>query len=283
MKQLLYKNRFLLARRCVQVTLMFLYVMGNYYGWLLIQGNLSTSLILGQIPMSDPFAVLQIFVSGGIVAFNSVLGAILVSTVYGMFLGRVFCAWVCPMNIVTDTASFIRRNLGFDAVERTVFIGRQFRFWLVALTLMMSVAFALPAFEYISPISMLHRGIVFGMGMGWAAIVIIFFFDILVQKYGFCGHVCPLGGFFALITRFSLLAVKHDQQKCTLCMKCKDICPEKEVLGIVGKQSGYVVMGECIRCGRCVEVCDDDALNFSIRSYIQDKKESVNETQKSVA
>ncbi len=50
-------------------------------------------------------------------------------------------------------------------------------------------------------------------------------------------------------------------------MQCKDVCPEKEVLFMIGKKSLSVNMGECTLCGRCVEVCDDDALNFSIREF----------------
>jgi ferredoxin-type protein NapH len=131
------------------------------------------------------------------------------------------------------------------------------------------------AFEFISPISMIHRGVIFGLGFGWAAAVIIFLFDLFVLKNGWCGYICPLGGFYALISRFSLIRVKHDESKCTLCMRCKEVCPENQVLFMVGKHSAQVLKGECTNCARCIEVCDDDALNFSIRDLI-DKKDKEN-------
>jgi len=68
------------------------------------------------------------------------------------------------------------------------------------------------------------------------------------------------------------MRVRHDSDKCTLCMECKAICPEKEVLHMVGKESAYVSMGECINCGRCIEVCNHDALNFSIRGVLNEKQ-----------
>jgi len=109
------------------------------------------------------------------------------------------------------------------------------------------------------------------MGFGFSAILIIFFFDLFVHENGWCGYVCPLGGFYSLVGKFSLIRVKHNVDNCTECMKCKVVCPEKEVLHMVAKHSATVTMGACTNCARCIEVCDDDALNFSIRNFI-DKK-----------
>jgi ferredoxin-type protein NapH len=37
------------------------------------------------------------------------------------------------------------------------------------------------------------------------------------------------------------------------------------VLNMIGKRNERVVMPECTNCGRCIDVCDDDALAFDIR------------------
>ena len=47
-------------------------------------------------------------------------------------------------------------------------------------------------------------------------------------------------------------------------MKCKLVCPEVEVLDIIGIKSGTINHGACSNCGRCIDVCDDDSLNFKI-------------------
>jgi len=52
-------------------------------------------------------------------------------------------------------------------------------------------------------------------------------------------------------------------------MKCKTVCPEHQVLHMIGKQSLSVTSGECTNCARCIEVCDDDALGFSIRKFAE--------------
>ena len=92
----------------------------------------------------------------------------------------------------------------------------------------------------------------------------IFLFDLFVLKNGFCGHICPIGATFSLLGKFSVLKVKHKVQNCTKCMKCIEVCPEKQVLDMIGKRDARVTQMACIKCGRCIDVCGDNALSFSI-------------------
>lgn len=264
-------NKFLILRRVVQISLMVLYFGANAWGWNILMGNLSSSLIFGFIPMSDPYAVLQMFVAGAIIANNIFLGLLIAVLFYGIIGGRAFCSWVCPVNMITDLANYLRRKLGFNQIQKKQPASRSMRYWVIAISLVISFAFGITAFEFVSPVSMVHRGIIFGMGFGWAAIVVIFLFDLFVLKNGWCGHICPIGGVYSIIGRFSLIRVDYEEEKCTLCMKCKEVCPEVQVLSMVGKKSEQVLSGECTNCARCIEVCDDDALNFSIRDLIKNK------------
>lgn len=272
MSKFLFKHRFLIARRIVQLSLMLLYVGGNIWGWTILQGNLSASLFLNSVPLSDPFATLQMFFAGAVVSANIIVGAFIVTAFYFAVGGRVFCSWVCPVNFITDSANYVRRKLGLNQIEKKQPASRNIRYYVLVLSLILSYVLGVTAFELISPISVTHRGIIFGLGFGWAMMLVIFLFDLLILKNGWCGYVCPLGGFYSVVGKFSLIRVNHDEPKCTACMKCKEICPESQVLWMVGKQSLQVLSGECTNCGRCVEVCDDDALNFSLRTQIGDKK-----------
>lgn len=268
MRHWLYKHRFLMMRRVVQVSILALYVAANAYGFTLLSGNLSSSLLLGSIPLADPFAIVQMLAAGALVGMDVLVGGVIIALFYMIVGGRAFCSWVCPVNMVTDSANWLRKALYLEKVERKVWLGRGVRYWVIALSLILSMVSGVAAFEMLSPIGIMHRGIIFGMGMGFAALLCIFLFDLFAVKNGWCGHICPLGAFYALIGKFSIIRVKHDQSRCTLCMKCKEICPEKPVLSIIGKESGAIVFGECTNCGRCVEVCDDDALAFGVRNYI---------------
>ncbi|RBQ29139.1 quinol dehydrogenase ferredoxin subunit NapH [Aliarcobacter vitoriensis] len=265
------KYRFLIARRVTQISIMLLYILANVYGINFLMGNLSSSLVLQTIPLSDPFAVLQMFFAGAVISFDILLGAIIVSVFYLFIGGRAFCSWVCPVNIITDSANFLRRKLNLNQIEKKQPASRNIRYWVIGISFIISYFMGVAAFELISPVSMVHRGLIFGLGFGFATILVIFLFDLFVLKNGWCGHICPLGGFYSLIGRFSLIRVHHNHNNCTACMKCKVVCPENQVLHMITKSSEPILQ-ECTNCGRCVEVCDDDALNFELRNYIKDKK-----------
>lgn len=264
--------RYLILRRMTQLGLLLLYFAGNVWGWTILRGNLSSSVFLDVVPMSDPYAALQMLAAGAVLATDLLIGVGVVTIFYMLIGGRAFCSWVCPVNMITDAANYLREKLEINRIQGPKQpASRKIRYWVLVLSLVISAIMGVTAFEFISPISMVHRGIVFGLGFGWAAMLVIFLFDLFVLKDGWCGHICPLGGFYSLIGRFSLIKVHHDEAKCTLCMKCKVVCPEHQVLHMVGKQSAPVLSGECTSCARCIEVCDDDALEFSIRKLVNYK------------
>jgi len=272
--------KYLILRRLTQITLLFLYFGGNALGWSLLRGDLSSSSLFGLIPLSDPFAVMQIFATGTLIGANVIVGAIIISLFYGIVGGRAFCSWVCPVNLITDLASWLRRVLYIDKIERSVWISRNLRYYMIALALIVSFVSGLAAFEVISPITIFNRGVAFssvvdgklimGFGAGVGLLVAIFIFDLFVVKNGWCGHICPLGGVYSQIGKYNLIRVSHDSENCTLCMKCKDVCPEVQVLNMIGKRSEFVTKSECTNCGRCIDVCNDDALKFDIRNFLKD-------------
>lgn len=268
--------RYLILRRVTQVAILLLYIGANVWGWKILQGNLSSSLLFQSVPLSDPFAVLQMAAAGALIATDIIVGALIVSLFYFIVGGRAFCSWVCPINIVTDAAGYLRRKLEISKVQKKQPASRSLRYWVLLLSLILSALLGVAAFEFVSPISMVHRGLAFGIGFGWAAASIIFLFDLFVLTNGWCGHICPLGGFYSLLGKFSLFRVRYDKDKCTECMQCKVVCPEHQVLDMVTKQSGVVLSGECTNCARCIEVCNDDALHFSLRNF-SSKQEKSNE------
>ena len=260
---LLARNKYLILRRLLQVSVLFLFFAGNAYGWKILQGNLSSSLLFGVVPLVDPYALLQVLATGTLVSARAFLGGAVVLLCFMVIGGRAFCGWICPVNLVTDLADSIRGKTG--AKVFSLQLNRNARYWALGLGLALSSLTGIAAFEWISPISALHRGIIFSMGMGWTAVTAVFLFDLFMVKNGFCGHLCPLGGFYSLAGRWNLLRVAHDSGRCTQCMKCTVICPEPQVLPMVGKETAFVKSGECTNCGRCVDVCADGAMRFGIR------------------
>ncbi len=184
--------KYLVLRRVVQFSILFLYFMGNVYGWHILRGTLSSSSIFGVIPLSDPFAVLQMLFAGALLGVNVIVGAVIIAIFYGLIGGRTFCSWVCPVNLITDLAAWLRRVLYLDKVERKFWISRNARYYILVLALIISFVVGFGAFEVLSPITILHRNIIFGVGSGLGVLAAIFLFDLFVTKNGWCGHLCPL-------------------------------------------------------------------------------------------
>lgn len=272
---LLRRYRFVILRRVSQISIIALFAGGSLFGWHILRGNLSSSKILDRLTLVDPFAVLQIMAAGRIVSSEALVGALIVLFFFGLIAGRAFCSWICPLNMVTDLANWLRKKTGLDSAGKGIGISRKTRYWVMAISLAVSSAAGIAAFEWVSPVSMLHRGVIFGMGLGWTMVLAVFFLDLFAVGHGFCGHICPLGGFYSVMTRFSVVRVRHDSERCTRCGKCREICPEEQVLFMVGGTSGAVTSGECTNCGRCVEVCEDSAMKFGFRFPADARKTSI--------
>jgi ferredoxin-type protein NapH len=257
------EHRYRILRRLVQISALCLFAAGNAWGWKVLQGNLSSSLLFGTVPLADPFALFQVFATGTMVAAKALLGAGIVLLFFAAVAGRAFCGWVCPVNIITESADRLSSAIGLDRPFR---MNRNARYWVLGLSLLLSAWFGIAAFEWISPIGALHRGVIFGMGAGWTFAAAVFLFDMFVVKDGFCGHLCPLGAFYSLAGRWSRVRIIHSKGQCTSCMRCIESCPEPQVLPMVGKWDGVVTSGECTNCGRCIEVCPEDAMRFGLRT-----------------
>ena len=269
------KVKYLLLRRVTQIGLLVLYFGANAYGWQILKGTFGSSLLFGTIPLADPYTTLQVMATGFVLGADVLLGAAIITLFYFVVGGRAFCSWVCPINMVTDLANWLRRALKLDKEEVNYrFLKRRARYWIMVLGLIVSAVVGVAAFEVLSPITIMQRGIIFGFGAGISVVIAIFLFDLFGVKNGWCGHLCPLGAAYSLIGSKSLIRVKHDHEACTNCMECKVVCPENQVLWMIHKESVSVTDGECSNCGRCIDVCGDDALGFSIRIMAKKKRET---------
>jgi ferredoxin-type protein NapH len=263
--------RYLILRRLTQFSVLLLFFATAHWAWTLVgqpllSGNLSASSVIGLVPLADPFAVLQILFTRHLLSTEVLIGAVIVLVFYGLVGGRVFCSWVCPVNVVTDFAGWLRNHLDLG---NALHLNRSLRYYVLALVLVLSLVTGLAAFEWVSPIAMLHRELIFGIGMGLIGVGGIFLFDLMVVRHGWCGHLCPLGAFYAVVGKAAQLRVRFDEKTCTRCGECIRVCPEPQVLNLnQAAQRGLVASGECTNCGRCIPVCPEDSLSFDLRLLI---------------
>lgn len=261
-------HQWLLLRRSSQLLVLLLFLAGPWFGLWLVKGNLNYSKTLDVLPLTDPFILLQSLVTGKFPATEALLGAAIVLVFYALVGGRAYCSWVCPINPVTDLANWLRDKLG---VKGSAHISRRTRYWILGMTLALALTTGTLAWEMVNPVSMLHRGLIFGLGFAWTTTLAIFLFDLFVMRRGWCGHLCPMGAFYSLLGRFSRLRVELPRRgDCNDCMDCFTVCPEQQVIrpalkGIQGTPP-VILESHCTNCGRCIDVCAKEVFRLGFYS-----------------
>ncbi len=262
------RQRWLLLRRMSQFAVLALFLLGPLAGIWLIKGSLNSSLTLGVLPLTDPFILIQSWLAGRQFGTQALLGALIVTGFYFLVGGRVYCAWVCPVNVVTDTAHWLRNRLGLRGNTR---IQANTRYWLLGASMLLALLTGIAAWELVNPVSTLQRGLLFGMGTSWLLILAVFLFDLAVSRRGWCGHLCPMGAFYSLLGKYSPLRIRADgRDACDKCMDCFDVCPEPQVIrpALFGKKDGtgpLINEANCTNCGRCIDVCSKEVFSFGTR------------------
>jgi polyferredoxin/formate hydrogenlyase subunit 6/NADH:ubiquinone oxidoreductase subunit I len=109
---------------------------------------------------------------------------------------------------------------------------------------------------------------VFGYGYkafktGWfigGLFLLVLFLNRIKPRF-WCRILCPLGALLGLFSRFSILRLEKDSERCTDCKLCNKGCQ-----GAASPQPGQEwANSECLLCFNCFDSCPENALAFRFR------------------
>ena len=210
-----------------------------------------------QTVLADPFYNWSFYVVGWLVVFGS-------------FLGRWICGWICPFGMLQEwlyKAPFVKLALPQWMRWSKYLILLVFVIW-IPLAGARTLGLGVPAFcKYICPAGTLEAGLpLVGLVPGLQAAVGSLFvlkmtilFAVIVVSFmifrPFCRVLCPLGAIYGLFNRVSWYHYKCNRELCAGCGTCANQCrmnvdPVREANS-----------PECIRCGDCLQKCPQGALS----------------------
>jgi len=116
---------------------------------------------------------------------------------------------------------------------------------------------------------------VFGYGYqsfktGWLIgvfFLLLLFLSRLKPRF-WCRILCPLGALLGIFSRFGMLKLAKDQEKCTDCKQCTRNCQ-----GAASPEPGQQwENSECLVCFNCFDSCPEKALSFGFKRSLRSNK-----------
>ena len=239
-----------------------------------LEGTLNGSRFLG-FHLIDPFTTLEMFMAEHHLHINIIIGVSTITIFYLLVGGRSYCAWVCPYGILSEIGEKWHNTL----VAKKIIKDREFdhrikyAFW--AIFLILSFTSGYLVFETFSVVGILSRAIAYGWSLSLVWVLVVFAFEVFFARRAWCSYICPIGTTYGMIGKVSALRIEWNDN-CDHCMVCSDVCFENQVLEITkakydkqreeeGITREYITGADCTLCGRCIDVCHADALNFDFR------------------
>ena len=222
-----------------------LYFLGVYWFGTYISGDLA------GVSLTDPLTALEVTLAGRTLWWPLWLSALPLILV-AVLLGRVFCSYVCPLNLLLELIPVKRRR---QLEQKT---------WpIVALivVLVVSLVMAVPVNNTYSPVFALMRGTLFGLGVELVLVLLVLLAALRWGQKIWCRTLCPLGALYGLLGLKRRLVVTIDEAHCTHCGACERACTMGTAPGRTELADSYL----CTNCGDCIDACHERAIHFTLK------------------
>lgn len=225
----------------------------------------------------NPFAALVTSLATGVL-YSGLWLAVLTAIITLLF-GRLFCSWVCPLGILQDLAGVSnRRKRAKEKRDRNRYRDIYFLKYAVLTALLVLAVTGPVQAGLLDPLAIYLRtlggvvlpglqvsgvplGILERVTAGGVLVALMMVGILAVTRFiprAWCRTVCPLGATLGVLSRWSLLGIRRDIDKCTDCGLCAAVCN-----GAADPHS-KIRPSECVLCFNCVGICPEDALSYGI-------------------
>jgi len=177
----------------------------------------------------------------------------LVPTVAALFVGRLFCGYVCPFGALQELLHVKRLRRAIPARWMRVlrFVPYAILVYLVGRVLVTGVLTWSGTTPFKAFFTVGGTPLTLGISAAFALLSVFVFRP-------FCRLFCPLGAWLSLVSRVNPFRIRVGSS-CVSCGQCDDACSSCAV------ESGTVDAADCLLCGECLRACPVGALGIAAR------------------
>lgn len=239
-----------------------------------LEGTLSGSRFLG-FHLIDIFTTLEVFVATYHMPINMIIGTVTIILVYLLIGGRTYCSWVCPYGLLSEIGEKLNSVLVKKKIIKERYFDHRIKYFFWGTFLFLAFFSGYLVFEVFNVVGILSRFIAYGWSLALLWVVVVFLIEVFFARRAWCKYICPIGTTYGLLGPISATRIEWND-RCDHCMVCHDVCFEKQVLELTKPQydqerqakgiKRQIVSGaDCTLCGRCIDVCHQDALHYTFR------------------
>jgi ferredoxin-type protein NapH len=202
-------------------------------------------------------------ISGSVLVFLAMF-------ISGLFLGRGWCGWFCPVAGLSEIGMTINRK-PVPVKKLAVIRYSIFTVWLAILAACFVLAGGIKG---INPLHLTERFVSVDEPLKYITyylvVFILFIITVWIGKRAACHSICWMspflvGGYLSgKLLHLPQLRIKSTPEKCSGCKTCNNKCPMSISVSTLVK-AGEITSLDCILCGQCVDNCPNKALRYGIR------------------
>ena len=229
-------------------------------------------------------------------------GVLALLTVATLMFGRIYCSVVCPLGIMQDFFSWLG---GKATKNRFAYVkeNKWLRYGFLGVFILAMILGFVPLTTLFAPYSAYGRIVnslfkpLYDLLNNWlasmdaahdrynftevqiwtrsvttfvVALVTLLILAFLAWRKGrlYCNSICPVGTMLSFFSRFSLLRVRFDKDKCKNCGMCEKNCKAQAI----DFKNGTVDYSRCVVCGDCLDKCKFDALHYTAKKPVSTPK-----------
>ena len=218
--------------------------------------------------------------------------AIVLVVVLTLVFGRIYCSIICPLGVLQDLFGWLGKKQKKNRYSYSKEV-RWLRYPVLAVFVIAFVAgigtlvqllapystFGLIATNLLQPVYQAGNNVLAAIAEYYdsyafyhsdiwlrslpsliISAVMLIILGVLAWRNGrtYCNTICPVGTILSFLSRFSLLKIRFDAEKCKNCSLCSRNCKS----ACIDYKTHSVDYSRCVVCGDCINACKHDALSY---------------------